>query len=244
MRGWYFAALSITMMNASFPVDAQVPSGSKPLGRNGAMSLVIGHGSASSAWFTDLYRHPSGRIAPDEGLGGLALSLRFLRKNAASTSKLRLGGEIGLFSIMSGDAVSGSGGSCGPGCTFTSPPGNPPDDAGIHLGALGSVNVLSGTGAALRLETGAGFVFFNLNSAGPAEKQNFAIKYNTGTGYYTSKPGPAPYVSIRLVPSFALVRSRAAGAALTIDPYFDVLNAFGTAGVRFVSFGGSLSFVW
>lgn len=117
------------------------------------------------------------------------------------------------------------------------------DDAGIHLNALASLRVATMGRVTLRLETGGGVVFFNLNPAGEAQDKNNEIAAATGTPYYTSAPGPEPIASARVVPAIRLGGANAR-AAVTVDPYVSVLRTFGETRTTSISVGLGIGVQW
>jgi hypothetical protein len=227
----------VALATAQARPDAAAPPAS---GETSAISLVFGSGSVTSAWFTGLYTHPRGFV-DNSDLGGLTVGLRAMMRAPFAPSRLRVGGEIGIFMIMTGDAASGSV-SCGLGCTYTGFATSPPDDAGINLGGSASLRLFTAGRVALRVGGSGGLLILNLNDAGPAKKQNYAIGFNGNTPYFTSAPGTALYYSVRIVPTIMVFGTSRAG--LAIDPYISLLKAGGETAVKSVTYGAAFVVQW
>ena len=236
-----FAGLTLTASGLAAQAPT-IPAVAQSSSETSAVSLTFGTGDATSEWFSGLYNYGVFGPPPDDRLGGLTVGLRVLVGTRALDSRLRLGGELGVFLLKDGDFVGNPGAGAPGGTIVYTGAGARPDDAGIQLGALAALRLGTVGRIALRVEGGGGLVFFNLDEAGPAQKINYAIEFNTGQPYFESTPSPEPYFTFGIAPAIALLRNPNTGAALiSIDPFFTVLQTSGDANVRSVTYGASFT---
>lgn len=224
MRTLRLAALTAAALLCA--VRTVVSQSSGPVREASSATIAIGYGPATSTWFSGLYA-TDGLNAYDDKLGGLTVALKIL---VARNSRLRLGGEVGIFMIKEGESGGELVGNTCYDCYSQT------DDAGIHFNALASLRLATLGRVTWRVEGGGGFVFFNLNDAGPGKKRNFAREFNTGTPYFTSAPSVEPIVVARLVPAVRIGGSDG-GANFAIDQHVSIMKTFGKAAASATAFG-------
>lgn len=216
MKRFIWILTTLLALTASVSLVAQEMS---------SVSILIGYGKVTSDWLSNLYLfdnpypYYTNKIY-DKKFGGFSMSFKILFSAERINPHLRIGGEIGLFTIDDGNSAIQSS------VSYYYFNEDSPDDAGVYVIGLANYRLVNISQVAFYLECGGGIMFLSLADGGSTKSWNdeFMIPY------FTSTPGPEPIIATRFL---AMIRKN----KITIEPYIGIMKTFGTTAIFTVNFG-------